>query len=56
MFYKFASNILRDVVNECELKSFSVKDEDLRKIYCKIAEKLNWVIEKLGVENPSVDN
>ena len=51
MFYKFASNILRELSDECALRSFATKDPELKKIYSSISSRLNWVLKKTEVEN-----
>jgi hypothetical protein len=48
MFNKFASNILQDVYNECIFRSLSCKNEEDSVLYKKIAEKIYYVMEKLG--------
>lgn len=50
MFLKFASNILQEVSDECVLKSFSSPNEEDREMYKNIANRIDWLIRRIGVE------
>jgi len=50
MFRKFASNILKEVSDECVLKSFSCRNEEDREIYKNIANRIDWLVRRIGVE------
>ena len=52
MFYRYASNLLKNISNECMLKSFASKDEDISSMYNKIAIKIENLIRRMGVESP----
>lgn len=50
MFLKYASSLLRDISNECMLKSFSCSNEDDLKLYRDISHRIDWLITRIGVE------
>lgn len=50
MFYKYASNILKDLSDKCLLKSFACGNEDDAKMYKSISERIDTLIGKIGVE------
>lgn len=50
MFFKYASNILQDLSDECMLKSFSCENQEDAKLYKSIARRVDWLITQIGVE------
>lgn len=53
MFFKYASNLLQNISNECKLKSFACKDDDIALIYRNIASRIDNLIRRIGVEDAS---
>ncbi|MCK9567659.1 hypothetical protein M0R72_01755 [Candidatus Pacearchaeota archaeon] len=51
MFFKYASNLLQHVSNECMLKSFACKDDDAVALYRNISSRIDGLIRRIGVEN-----
>ena len=50
MFYKFASNILRDIADKCLLKSFASSDNDVAEMYRGISNRIEGLLSRMGVE------
>jgi hypothetical protein len=50
MFFKFASNILQKISNECMLKSFACIDEDAAAMYRNISGRIDNLIRRMGIE------
>ena len=50
MFFKFASNILQEISDECMLKAFACENQDIARIYEGISNRLDWLIARIGVE------
>ena len=50
MFFKYASNILQEVSDECMLKSFSCENQEDARLYKSIAQRVDWLITQIGVE------
>ena len=50
MFYKFASNILRDIADKCLLKSFATSDKDVAEMYSGISNRIEGLLARMGVE------
>jgi len=53
MFFKYASNLLQNISNECMLKSFACKDDEAATLYRNIASRIDRLIRRIGVENSS---
>jgi hypothetical protein len=56
MFAKYASNILKSISNDCLLKSFACKNEDDSQMYASISSRIEWLINRLGVEKDSIES
>lgn len=60
MFFKYASNLLQNISNECMLKSFACKDEDDVVMYRNISSRIDRLIRRIGVEssggNATIEN
>lgn len=50
MFFKFASNILQDLSNECRLKSFATLNAEDAKMYEDISKRLDALVENIEVD------
>jgi hypothetical protein len=50
MFFKFASNLLQDISDECMLKSFACVSREDAEMYRSIASRIDWLIRRIGVE------
>jgi hypothetical protein len=50
MLFKYASNLLQNISNECKLKSFACKDDEVSVLYQNIASRIDGLICRLGVE------
>lgn len=50
MFFKYASNLLQDLSNDCLLKSFACKNEEDSKLYLDISRRIDRLITRIGVE------
>jgi len=53
MFFKYASNLLQNVSNECMLKSFACEDDEIASLYRSIASRIDGLIRRIGVESTS---
>jgi hypothetical protein len=53
MFFKYASNLLQNIANECLLKSFACKDDEVADLYRNISNRLNGLVLRMGVEHVS---
>jgi hypothetical protein len=53
MFFKYASNILEHISNECMLRSFACKDDEAASLYRNISERIDGVIRRIAVEGSS---
>ena len=51
MFFKYASNLLQNISNECMLKSFACKDEEVSVMYRNIANRIDGLIRRMKVED-----
>lgn len=51
MFFKYASNLLQNISNECMLKSFACEDDEIASLYRSIAGRIDGLIRRIGVEN-----
>lgn len=50
MFFKYASNLLQDLSNDCLLKSFACKNEEDSKLYLDISRRIDRLITRIVVE------
>jgi hypothetical protein len=50
MFFKFASNILQEISDECMLKAFACENPETARLYESISNRLDWLIARIGVE------
>lgn len=50
MFFKYASNILQEISDECMLKSFSCTNAEDASLYKKIAERIDALILRMAKE------
>ena len=51
MFFKYASNLLQNISNECMLKSFACKDEEMSAMYRNISSRIDGLIRRMKVED-----
>ena len=51
MFFKYASNLLQNISNECMLRSFACKDDEAASLYRNIASRIDGLIRRIVVEN-----
>lgn len=51
MIFKYASNLLQNISNECILKSFACKDDELAGLYRSISSRIDGLILRIGVES-----
>jgi hypothetical protein len=60
MFFKYASNLLQNISNECMLKSFACEDDDAAALYRNISSRIDGLIRRIRVEstggNAVIDN
>lgn len=50
MFFKYASNVLQEISDECMLKSVMCKDSKEAYRYRNIARRIDHVINRIAVE------
>ena len=53
MFFKYASNLLQNISNECMLRSFACEDDEAAALYRNIASRIDGLIRRIGVESTS---
>lgn len=51
MFFKYASNLLQNISNECMLRSFACEDDEAAALYRNIASRIDGLIRRIGVES-----
>lgn len=51
MFFKYASNILQNISNECMLKSFACADGEKASLYRNISDRIEGLISRIRVED-----
>ena len=50
MFYKYASNVLQELSDECMLRSYGCKNSNDAELFKSISHRIDWVITKIAVE------